>query len=95
MSVEQTVAPVEGDAVSDVIEQVIVAILLLLVGLVALPLLVPVVAVRVAGEGVATKASFWRVWAGQWVVVMENYTDFQARDVRVQMAFGKQPSSGV
>ncbi|MGW4928634.1 hypothetical protein ACWEOH_05705 [Agromyces sp. NPDC004153] len=68
MSVEQTVAPVEGDAVSDALERVIVAILLLLAGLVALPLLVPVVAVRVAGEGVATKASFWRVWSGQWVV---------------------------
>jgi hypothetical protein len=34
-------------------------------------------------------------WAGQWVVIMENYTDFQARDVRVQLAFDQQPPTGV
>lgn len=68
MSVEQTVPPAEGDALSDAVERVIVACVMLLVGLVALPLFIPVVVARVAGEGIATKVVFWRVWRWQWVM---------------------------
>ncbi|GAA1061643.1 hypothetical protein [Agromyces bracchium] len=71
MSVEQAAvppAPAETDALSDALEAVLAAALIALVGLVALPLLIPVIAVRVAGESIATKAVFWRVWPWQWII---------------------------
>ncbi|RXZ72777.1 ATP-binding protein [Agromyces albus] len=58
----------ESDGLSDGIEAILGAGLLVVVGLVALPLLVPVLVARVTGERIATKASFWKVRRGQWVV---------------------------
>ncbi|MDQ0894494.1 hypothetical protein [Agromyces ramosus] len=69
MSLEQsTAAAPESDGLSDAIEAILGACLLAVAGLVALPLLVPVLVARVAGDGIATKALFWKVRRGHWIV---------------------------
>ncbi|SIO30518.1 type IV secretory system conjugative DNA transfer family protein [Agromyces cerinus] len=58
----------QGDATSELIGQLIAAAAVLVATLVLLPLLVPIVAVAIAGEAVAVKARFWVVWRWQWVL---------------------------
>ncbi|MDY7543033.1 MULTISPECIES: hypothetical protein [unclassified Cryobacterium] len=66
MSGNQFVAGSE-DAASDAIAGILKAIFTVLLVLVALPLVVPVLAGRIAGDGIATRTRFWLVWRWHWL----------------------------
>jgi hypothetical protein len=59
--------PASTDLLTDVLEMVIAGAGMVLVFLVALPMLIPLVAYRVAGEQVATRTWFWVVWRWHWL----------------------------
>lgn len=64
----ESAAPTDSDATSDMIARLLGAAFAVAVVLVALPLVVPVLVSRVAGDVIATKTRFWVVWRWQWVV---------------------------
>ncbi|TFD64142.1 MULTISPECIES: hypothetical protein [Cryobacterium] len=64
----ETAVPVETDATSDTIARLLGAAFAVVMVLIALPLVVPVVVSRLAGDVIATKTRFWVVWRWQWTV---------------------------
>ncbi|WP_165068706.1 type IV secretory system conjugative DNA transfer family protein [Marisediminicola senii] len=57
-----------SDVGSDMLARLIAAAAITVLALVALPLAIPVVATRMAGDTVATKTSFWVVSKWHWVI---------------------------
>ena len=65
---EKPSAAVSGDPVGDGVARMVGALFGVLVVLIALPLVVPLTARRIAGDSVATKTRFWIVWRWQWLI---------------------------
>jgi hypothetical protein len=59
--------PQASDPASDLLGYAFGVILAAMVVLIALPALIPLIAVRATGDAVATKARFWVVWRWQWI----------------------------
>jgi hypothetical protein len=56
-----------SDPLGDGIARILGAAIALLVVLIALPLVIPLIVRRIAGDSVATKTRFWVVWKRQWI----------------------------
>ena len=66
MSDVRTTSIPSNDPLSDALSQLLGAVLLVGLSLVALPLLIPFVANAVVPDIVATRTSFWKVYRWQW-----------------------------
>ena len=68
MSAPGTASSPRTDASPDAAEHVVVGLIIAIGVLIALPLFVPIVVSRIAGDVVATKTRFWIVWRWQWLL---------------------------